>query len=487
MKAILLAFDSLNRHYLPAYGNPWVQAPNFARLAARSATFDRCYVGSMPCMPARRDLLTGRPNFLHRTWGPLEPWDDTFTERLQAAAVSTHLITDHYHYLEDGGATYHNRYSTWQCFRGQEGDPFFGQSADPIIPPHRNGKGRRQDWVNRSQLRTEADWPQVQTFDAGLDFIERNATGDRWFLQLETFDPHEPFTAPPAHQARYAHAGETPLFDWPGYQEVTETPAEIERARHNYAALLALCDDQLGRLLDAFDRHDLWKDTLLVVWTDHGYLLGEHGRWAKNIPQLWEEVSHTPFFVWDPRAPDCAGARRQALVQPSYDLAPTFLRFFGLEPGPHMTGHDLGPVIAEDRPVREIAVFGQHNLCLHATDGRWVYHRGVTAPDTPVHDYTWMPTHMRGFWSVDQLNALDGTEVLPFSQGIAVPRFRRPVGPGNELTEHRLYDLRTDPAQSAPASDAAEEARMVALLTAEMQRTHTPVAQLLRYGLAPTV
>ena len=79
MKAILVFFDSLSKEFLPPYGNDWVQAPHFKRLAERSVTFDNCFVGSMPCMPARRELHTGRYNFLHRAWGPLEPFDTTNT------------------------------------------------------------------------------------------------------------------------------------------------------------------------------------------------------------------------------------------------------------------------------------------------------------------------------------------------------------------------------------------------------------------------
>ena len=66
MKAIMVMFDSLNRLMLPPYGCDWVHAPNFQRLAERSATFENSYVCSMPCMPARRDLHTGRPNSPHR-------------------------------------------------------------------------------------------------------------------------------------------------------------------------------------------------------------------------------------------------------------------------------------------------------------------------------------------------------------------------------------------------------------------------------------
>ena len=89
MKAIMLMFDTLNRHFLPPYGCDWTIAPNFKRLAEKTCVFDNCYVGSMPCMPARRELHTGRYNFLHRSWGPLEPYDDSAIEMLSANGVYT--------------------------------------------------------------------------------------------------------------------------------------------------------------------------------------------------------------------------------------------------------------------------------------------------------------------------------------------------------------------------------------------------------------
>ena len=72
MRTIFVLFDSLNRSALGCYGG-LIDTPNFDRLAAKSTIFDNHYIGSMPCMPARRDMHTGRLNFLHRSWGPLEP------------------------------------------------------------------------------------------------------------------------------------------------------------------------------------------------------------------------------------------------------------------------------------------------------------------------------------------------------------------------------------------------------------------------------
>jgi arylsulfatase A-like enzyme len=483
MKCVMVMFDSLNRHCLSPYGCEWTHAPNFARLARRAVTFETSYVCSMPCMPARRDLHTGRPNFLHAPWGPLEPFDDSMPEMLSKAGVYTHLVTDHYHYWEDGGATYHNRYDSYEFFRGQEGDAWVGQVADPEVPENINGKGRRQDWVNRAHLRREADLPQCATFDAGLAFIERNAAEDGWFLQVEAFDPHEPFFSPRRYKDLYPHGYDGPLFDWPGYGPVGDTPPEaVEHLRYEYAALLSLCDARLGDVLDAFDRHGLWRDTMLVVWTDHGFLLGEHGYFAKNVMPLYEEIARTPFFVWDPRVPEAAGQRRSSLVQPAIDLAPTLLRFFGREPAPDMLGRDLAPVVADDTPVREAAVFGYHGHWVNVTDGRHVYMRAPTTPDNrPLFRYTLMPTNMRGMVEPNRLAAAELARPFSFTKGAPTLRLRSDAGPPEGGT--LLWDVAADPAQASPVTDAAAEARMVGHLRRLMRACDAPPEQYERLGL----
>ena len=112
-------FDTLSRRYLSTYGNDWVLTPNFKRLEEHCVVFDQFYCGSLPCMPARRELHTGRYNFLHRGWGPIEPFDVSSIEMMKAKGIYTHIVTDHSHYWEDGGATYLTRYSSWEGFRGQ--------------------------------------------------------------------------------------------------------------------------------------------------------------------------------------------------------------------------------------------------------------------------------------------------------------------------------------------------------------------------------
>lgn len=495
MKAIMVMFDSLNRLMLPPYGCDWVHAPNFQRLAERSATFENSYVCSMPCMPARRDLHTGRPNFLHRSWGPLEPFDASVPRMLSEGGVSSHLVSDHQHYWEAGGATYHTQYSTWQFFRGQEGDVWMGQVADPPKP---NAHGRnadnarwphRQDLINRQFMRRPEDQPQYKTFAAGIDFIRRNSRDDDWFLQIETFDPHEPFFTQRMYQDLYRDRlgdRDGPLFDWPSYGAVRESDELVQQCRAHYAALVSMCDASLGNVLDEMDRLDLWDDTMLMVWTDHGFLLGEHDMWAKVHMPWYQEMAHTPFFVWDPRS-GVQSERRTCLVQPSLDLGPTLLEFFGIERDEYMLGHALGDVVAGDQPVREAALFGHHGGQVNVTDGRYVYMRGpVTETNAPLHNYTLMPTHMRSAFSPDELQNAEFVPGFSHMRGCKV--LRTEAGgrwPSQCQYGHLLFDLERDPNERSPLSDAAVEDRMINHLVKLMRTCDAPDEQYVRLGLNP--
>lgn len=485
MRCVMVMFDSLNRHLLPPYSaDTWVKAPNFQRLAKRTATFEKSYVCSMPCMPARRDLHTGRPSFLHCPWGPLEPFDDSVPAMLSKAGVYTHLSSDHYHYWEDGGATYHNRYSSWDSHRGQEGDQWIGQVAEPVIPENLNGKGRRQDWVNRPYMSQDENHPQTKTFKAGLEFISRNHAQDKWFLQIECFDPHEPFFCEKSYRDEYPNdpVG-MPLFDWPPYGKVTQAPDQVEAARRNYAALVTKCDESLGKVLDAFDQYNLWDDTMLIVCTDHGFMLGEHGWWAKNVPPLYQEVSHTPFFMHDPRHPT-PGERRGALVQPAIDIGPTLLGFFGLSPTERMLGKDLSPVIQSDQKVRDYALFGYHGSRVNITDGRYVYLREpVTKNNGPLFSYTLMPTAMRGFKKgLSDVTLVDGGTLSSGDPVLRIPNQSEAVGL-RATDESLLFDLETDPAENHPLEDAKIRDRMAAAMVEMMKTCDAPAEQFVRMGL----
>lgn len=500
MKAVVLTFDSLNRHLLAPYGCAFSETPQFTRLAERALTFDRAYVGSMPCMPARREMHTGRYNFLHRAWGGLEPFDRSMPQMLAESGIHTHHCTDHYHYWEDGGNHYMQRYSTHEFFRGQEGDLWKPQVELPQLPRvifERPGRWPLQDEVNRQHIRQEEDWPMHRTVSAGLEFLERNHQADNWFLHIETFDPHEPFYAPQKYRDLFKHDFITSRADWPPYGRTDffgfdeETVSQI---RAEYLALLAFCDAQLGRLLDAFDEKGLWEDTLLIVNTDHGFFLGERDLLGKNIMPLYNELARVPLFVWDPRHGH-QGERRDSLVQ-TIDFAPTLLEYFGVEPPAEMQGHAFRPVVQDDTPVRQCGLFGYHggHLNLVTADGWTLFRRPLEERVGDLFHYTLNADAMRGFLDLDSLR--EATLHPPFSFTRGMPVLKIPKrdnwtrlqaangeNPGIPYADF-LFNTRADPGQTDNLAGRSEkEAALLQLMRQLLEQADAPPETAPRFGL----
>jgi arylsulfatase A-like enzyme len=492
MKAVMVMFDSLNRRLLNPYGCDKTITPNFSRLAERSVRFENCYAGSLPCMPARRELHTGRYNFLHRSWGPLEPFDDSMPAILSKNNIHSHLASDHCHYWRDGGATYHGRYSSWENFRGQEGDFWKGvtgdiEDRDPNLIPFEGFRKPiyNQDIINRRYLQKEELHPQTLTFNAGLEFMETNAAQENWFLQIECFDPHEPFFSYDAYKKLYPTDYSGPRFDWPDYAPVKESPEEVAEARRSYFALLSMCDHSLGRILDAFDRLDLWKNTMLIVNTDHGLLLGEHGFWGKNYMPQYNEVAHIPLFIWDPRYGKI-NETRSGLVQ-TIDLPATILDYFGLPLPPDMMGKPMAPLIAEHKPIREAALFGLHGAQAGCTDGRYVYMKAPGESNSPLYNYTLMPTHMMWFFSPQEIKTMEKVKPFRFTKDLPLLRFEALSHTAAAGYGDLLFDLSVDPGEIHPIKDNPSlEKSMREILITLMRENDAPPEQFKRLGLEPS-
>ena len=506
MKAVFVLFDSLCRNALGCYGSRWVRTPQFDRFAQRAVTFDNHFVGSLPCMPARRDLHTGRLNFMHRSWGPLEPFDNSFPEMMRDAGIHTHLVSDHLHYFEDGGSTYHGRFRTWDFIRGQEYDPWKAMVKPPLerlrekwSPKHydfENGWKRLQHAINSEFMPNEEDLPLARCFASGFEFLDRNRTCDEWFLMLECFDPHEPFQAPARFKEQYATSWTGGILDWPLYEKVKDSPEEIAEIRANYAALVAACDHYFGRLVDYFDRHDLWRDTALILSTDHGFLLAEHDWWGKNLQPYYTEISHIPLIVHHPAFAARAGERRRSLTQ-TMDLMPTFLDLFGLPRPPEARARSVVPLLDGDRFHRDIGIFGMFGGPIGATDGRYTYYlypEDLYAPG--LHEYTLMPMHLHSLFSAAEMKTAELAPPFDFTKGMPILRIdalkdarripmhdNRKFDPGVGTT---LYDLAADPRQTRPFRDAAIEQRMLEGISRELRVHDGPQELYRRYGVPIT-
>ncbi|HVY21064.1 MAG TPA: sulfatase [Bauldia sp.] len=475
MRAVFMLFDSLNRKALGCYGGEQIATPNFDRFAKRAVTFDNHYVGSLPCMPARRDIHTGRLSFMHRSWGPLEPFDNSMPEILKSAGIHTHLISDHFHYFEDGGATYHSRYNTWEFIRGQEYDPWIAMVEPPLkrfkemySDKQYDSPKPRQHQINREKILMEEDFPGPKCFEHAFRFFDDNRDADNWMLHLECFDPHEPFDAPDKYKDAYRTAYNGPILDWPKYAPVRESALEIAEIRANYAALVAMCDAYFGKLLDYFDAHDLWRDTCLVLTTDHGLLLSEHDWWGKTLTPYYEEISHIPLIVHDPRRADRAGTRVAALTQTT-DIMPTMLDMFGKPAPREVTGRSVLPLIG-GAAGPEAIIFGFFGGPIGVTDGEYSYFRyPPNLFDEQLGEYTLMPMHPTGFFNLQELSTARLAPPFDFTKGQTILRYdalndtRRPPQMNGERWGNfvsAIYHNARDPNQLQPIQDEVIEARL---------------------------
>lgn len=479
MRAITIMYDSLNRTYLPCYGDTESITPNFKRLQEKTVTFDRFYAGSLPCIPARRELHTGRYNFLHRCWGPLEPFDDSVPSILGKNGIYSHCVTDHAHYWQEGGSTYHTKFTTCEMIRGQEGDLWRGDA--------KGFKGNldihRQDGINRKRMQEEENHPHVKTFQAGMEFLKDNVSNDNWYLHIEYFDPHEPYFVPDRYKKLYTD--KEAAFDWPFYGEVEEGAREIEEARMNYRAVLSMLDNYLGKVLDFMDENDMWQDTMLIVNTDHGYMLGENGYFGKNYMPVYEQIAHTPFFLWNPLN-GSKNERRDALSQ-SIDIAPTILDYFGINKPGDMLGKSLLPVVAENKKIHDYILFGYFGKHINITDGRYVYMRsGREQKQELLNNYTIVPLHMFESFSLEELRQVkrELTVAFPFTKGVPVMKIPASgeTSPQNTCymyEEHLkygdlLFDLEKDPEQRHPARNKPLEEQLKAEMKKLMVENQAP-------------
>ena len=495
MKAVFLLFDSLIRDQLPGYGGCAERLPNFARLDARSTRFDNHWVGSLPCMPARRDMHNGRLNFFHRSWGPLEPFDDSYATALREHGIYTHLITDHYHYFEEGGCNFHTKFNSWEFFRGQETDAWRGApppNDDDIVDdfdPTVYDLSVHKYWrhaVNRGYMRQTKDFSSDKSFTSALRFLDENRSKENWFLKLEVFDPHEPFHAPREFLEAEGIDLNAPIADWPAYGEPEYTEHVSDSLQRSYRALLRFCDYQLGRLLDAFDEHDLWDDTALIVTTDHGFMLSEHGSWGKSVMPLYHQISRIPLFM---HLPGGAAVKATGGLSQTTDLAPTVLDLASVPCPPDMTGSSLQALSQGGASERKYATFGIWGGPLNCTDGRYVMF--LQPKHASYRDelflYSMMPADFKTPLKLADLQL--ATQHAPFEFTKGMPVWKIPAtgiverGATSFLpTQTMLFDLTSDADQTKPITAETDiEANLKKAMQDELKRHDAPPEALARF------
>lgn len=501
MNVILIFCDTLRRDHCGPYhhGRPlselgdrqpdWVvPTPNLDRLAARGTVFDNCWCGSSPCMPARRDLHTGKIEFLRRGWGPLEDDDADLARQISGPPNQSlagmdrgisYLVTDHFHLWEQGSGNYHMGFSGFEFVRGMEADAMFTDPVDVKLPSemYRNTKFERH-YRNVEFIRRQADgsldeskWFARQTFDAASEWLERNRARKDFFLHIDSFTPHEPWDPPERLVKLFDERGYDVPEHFPSlpYKPAAESGLTDDQVRHSqalYAASVVHMDECLGRLMDTMDRLDLWKDTVFMFTTDHGTYNGSRGLLGKLQTHQYDPVAHIPLIIAHPTAGH--GERRAQLTQ-LVDLYTTSLAATGTPIPEGRHGVNLLPVLADAaEPTREHAIAGIFGKSMTITDGRWVLHQQPMPGNQPLR------------WHSHRLPMFFHYDVGPYEAAGYRPVDDQPY-PG----ETWLSDRENDPNElvnlAANRPDALR--RMQEALRTELLRLDAPSEQTQRLGL----
>ena len=497
MRTVLVLMDTLRRDVLSCY-NPDsdVRTPNLDRFAQQSTVFDNHWIGSAPCMPARRDILTGRLNFLERPWGPIEPFDTTLPQCLRAQGNFCHITTDHCHYLRTGGEGYLQEFNTWDYYRGQEGDPWVSRIDEPNnMPETFYGRVREQYQKNRQMWPNEEDMPSPKTFQSAVDWLEANKEDDDFFLMVEAFDPHEPFDVPDKYMEMYGGSEglDREYFEIPQYKRVSDTdvpPEAVDYVQRRYKALVTMTDHWFGKLIDKLEETGNFEDTMVLVTTDHGYFLGERDYMGKNYMHLYNELAHLPFIVHFPhgaRAGEHAGQLTQAI-----DIMPTVLDAHGCEIPEVVQGVSLCPLATDpEAKTRDYALYGVHAMTANITDGRYTYFRAPVAGNQPCYEYAAIPHTIRKKMGTDCVDKIEMGRFLPWTD---YPVYKFPCAkPANienatplaEVGTTMLFDLEADYAQehNLAGRGSSEEQHMIDLLLRGLEEFQAPVEQKERLGL----
>ncbi len=499
---VVVLLDSLNRHLLGAYGGTDGATPQLDRFAAGATRFTNHHAGSLPCIPARHDLLCGSLDFLWRPWGSIEVWEDAITRQLRAAGVTTQLVTDHPHLFEVGGENYHTDFSAWEYLRGHESDPWRTREdpsaiGAPRLPAVAAARHPHPYDVSRTWFRGEDDLPGPRTLAYAAEWIRSTQQHhERSLLVVDEFDPHEPWDVPDVWAQRFDPTWEGPRLIWPPYgSEVVArgvlTDREAKHLRAMYLAKLTMIDHWFGGILDALDEVADHERTAVVVCTDHGHYLGERDLFGKPGVPLWSPMEHVPLLV---RWPGVAPGDIDALTT-SVDLHATLCDAFGVEPQHRVHGVSVLPLLdGSATSVRDWALAGVWGRQVHLHDGHRKYVRAPVEGNRPLEMWSnrWstMPV---SFLPELRLPRPDRRARLEVAPGADVPVLCQPFGPGDllpfwaygdDLGSSMAFDLDEDPAEQHDLAGTAVEDELAEQLRDALLEVEAPAEQLVRLGLA---
>ena len=386
---LFIAIDDLNDWVGPLDGHPQVKTPHLDALAAKGTLFANAHTQSPLCNPSRTSLLTGRRPSTTGIYG-LAPWFREVDVLKDIVTLPQHFSNNGYT-TYTGGKIYHGGYGR------QEGDNEFDvlgpASSVGALPESKligwtpGGDHPLMDWGTfPHEDHDKGDW-QVASW--AVEVLSQSPQ-EPFFLSAGFFLPHVPLYATQEWFDLYPEdevqlppilegdREDTPRFSWYDHWDLPEPrlkwleeSGQLKPMVRAYLASISFVDRQVGRLIDALEESGLAENTLIVLWSDHGYHLGEKAISGKNT--LWERSTRVPLLFAGPGV--SAGAVVERPVE-LLDIYPTLVELSKLPAAEGLEGQTLVPLLQNANAPREQPAITTHNHDNHAIRSEeWRYIR----------------------------------------------------------------------------------------------------------------
>lgn len=396
---ILIMTDTLRPDYIGCYGNKEVKTPNIDMLAKDSVLFTNAHPESLPTIPVRRAIHTGRRAYPFNDYKPLK-WDfvyvegwqpvsneeDTLAENLSNEGYYTGFVTDTLPYFAPG-MNFSRGFWQWEYIRGKAQDKWKSPSIVTSEMLAKYNCSVEDAWkhfpsdlylrhaANTAHVKNEDDTTAARTFQWAMNFIEDNRKTAPFYLMIDCFDPHEPWDAPKSYYELYADPkfkGKTMPYGPYGKPESSFDSEQLNDIIANYKAQITLLDTWFGHFIDKLKRLGLYDDTLIIFTSDHGtnFLDNSDGIMGKPEYSMFPGVMNIPLLLHLPREKN-AGMTNDTLVY-NVDITATIYDICNLKPEMNLDGISLLKQINGEQKKRNYLTCRYGHHLWYYDDNFWV-------------------------------------------------------------------------------------------------------------------
>ncbi|MGB1787819.1 MAG: sulfatase [Limisphaerales bacterium] len=381
---LFVSIDDMNDYISPLDNHPGIKTPNCDRLAKRSVTFANAHCAAPACHPSRVAVMTGvhpvKSGIYRNMFGAHGPRWRHESAMLENAVVLSQHFRNHGYRALGGGKIFHtlqwtpgdsqNDPEAWDDYRGDPNDPISADWPRPKLVSDMDAgltKGRPLGGHSSSQLFGAAPLPQPEesygdhlVTDWAIEQMKQ--PGDKpLFLAVGLFRPHIPwevskrwFDLYPLDEVQLPKHLQDDMADAhshgrQGWHKWVTDNNQWKKFMQGYLASISYVDHQLGRLLDALDASPMKDNTVIVLWSDHGFHIGEKQNWEKFA--LWDQTTRVPFFVHAPGVSRDGASTRQPTTLT--DIYPTLCELAGLPVPELCTGVSLVPQLKNPNAPRD--------------------------------------------------------------------------------------------------------------------------------------